>query len=344
MRNIVRIGSVLTLSLVVAMPAFSQRGGRGGGENAAEATAYQDFSEEVSPARKVQLGEAFIEANKKSTFRPRIDLQLAEIYSKQKDWKKVEDVAERVQKELPDGSPKAKLPVYIQGMLAARSLNEVENAEKFADLVIAADPTDINPAQIVPAVILGHLPADNAARVVALNKALDYARKGAELQKPARIADADWNGAQAKIHSSMGFIYGSLNKLPEAATEYGIALKANNKDADSHFRLGMIHVFQMQDTGALFNNAIKAAQDAAAAKADPAKLEDLAKKRDAIAADVIVQRDLAIDSFARAIAIGGSVAQPARQQLEPLYVNKNGADSAKGIDQFVNTKKAELGL
>ena len=343
-KNAVRSGVVLTLSLAVALPAFSQRGGRGGGGNAAETTAFQDFTEEVSPARKVLLGEDFIAANKKSTFRPQIDQQLADIYAKQKEWKKVEDVADRVQKELPDSSPKSKLPVYIQGMLAARNLNDVENAEKFGDLVIAADPTDINPAQILPAVILGHLPADATARLAALNKALDYARKGAELQKPPRVSDADWNGAQSRIHSSMGYIYGSLDKLPEAVMEYGIALKANNKDAESHFRLGMIYVFQMQDAGAMFTTANKAALDAAAAKVDQAKLNELANNRDAIAEEVIAKRDMAIDSFARAIAIGGSIAQPARQQLEPLYLNKNGADSAKGIDQFVSSKKTELGL
>ena len=56
---------------------------------------------------------------------------------------------------------------------------------------------------------------------------------------------------------------------------------------------------------------------------------------------VIASTDLAIDSLAKAVSLGGQAALQARIELERLYRNKN-EDSLEGLDEFIETKQAEL--
>ncbi|HYR44988.1 MAG TPA: hypothetical protein VER98_18300, partial [Terriglobia bacterium] len=90
-----------------------------------------------------------------------------------------------------------------------------------------------------------------------------------------------------------------------------------------------------------YQDALKAENDAKAAKADQPTIDDLAAKRQGLENEVREKRDRAIDEYAMAVAIGGTSAQNARGALEKLWQNKN--DNLNGMDEFIAQKKQQLG-
>ena len=89
-------------------------------------------------------------------------------------------------------------------------------------------------------------------------------------------------------------------------------------------------------------DAYTAENNAKNARADQIQIDELAAKRSALEAEFRGKRDLAIDSFARAVAVGGPNAGTARTQLERLYSQKN--ESLNGLDALIAEKKSELGV
>ena len=63
--------------------------------------------------------------------------------------------------------------------------------------------------------------------------------------------------------------------------------------------------------------------EARVAKADQAIIDDLDAKRESLEKDFKEKRDKAIDTLAKAVAIGGEAGPLARPTLESLYKNKN---------------------
>jgi len=332
-----------------AVPALSQRGrGGGGGGNNAEATEFQDFLEESIPLRQIQLGETFISAHRNSTFRPQVDQLLAEAYAKAQNWAGVMTTAERLHRELSGGQPQPKNPVYISAMLAALRTSSLTKALEFGDWVMTGDPNDINPYQVLATAIPEMLPQDSAQRKAALSQAMDYAKKGIALQRPQRVNEAAWDGAQTKLHFALAFVYLNLDQFQESIAEYESVLKTHPNDALAQYRLGMAYFFTMQDLVPSFTTAAKAVEDALDAKADTTQLKQLAEKRDSTAVSIMDARDNAVDALARAVAIGLAtnhpVTQPAREQLEPLFKNQSPDAAAGALDQLLEKKKTELGL
>ena len=96
--------------------------------------------------------------------------------------------------------------------------------------------------------------------------------------------------------------------------------------------------------------AAKAAQDAndalikAMSATPPNNAEaDAAKaKMESSSKEALELRDVAIESLARAIAIGGQYTQDAQKLFDSLYQSKN--KSLDGATDLVAQKKSELGL
>ena len=339
----------LLILLSTPLPVHAQRGGRGGGGgNGAETAEFQEFLDESNGLKRALLGETFIGAHRTSSFRPQIDELLAETYAKNQEWAKVISTAERLQRELSGGSAQAKAPLFTSAMLAAVRTNDIPKALQFGDWLLMGNPSDINPYQILSSAIPERLPEDAAQRTALLNKALDYARKGIALQKPPRVADGDWNAAQYKTHLALAFVHLNMNQFADAILEYESTLKTNPKDAVAQFRLGFAYFLSLQQRLPVFTSAVKAVEDAAAAKADKARIQELETRREAVSQEIIDARDHAIDALARSIAIGSTsnhpVIQAARQQLEPLFKNQAPDAPASALDELIAKKKAELGL
>ena len=83
--------------------------------------------------------------------------------------------------------------------------------------------------------------------------------------------------------------------------------------------------------------------EARAARKDAAELQATAKLRTDAEADLVQKRDKAIETLARAAALGGASAQKARPELERLFRAKNN-NSLAGMEELISSKKRELGV
>jgi len=334
MRRVVAVGLHALFVFVLMTPAFGQ-----GGEN----NAYQAIQDEMTFQRKLQLIKDFIRNYSNSQYRPDLDIQLMRMYTQNKDWGEMLLHADSFRLTQPSADARSRVSIYTLAMVAAGELKNFEKVQEFGDRVLEADPNDLNALNMLTSLITDRLPQDAAARDAALNKALGYVKRAAAAPKPANIPDADWTRAQAGVKSKLGFIHLNKGEFAEAGKAYEEAVKGNPIDGLSQYRLGLAYLYQLPQVLQALQAAVKNLQEAHAAKADEKKLEELIAKQQELEKDVVQKRDLAIDALARAVAILGPAGAEARKQLEPLYANKNNK-SLDGLDQFISSKKAELGL
>ena len=331
MKRISAVVIGVLLALTLSTPAFSQ-----GGEN----NAWQAIQDDRNFQTKLQKMESFLSTYPNSAFRPDMDIQLMTMYVQNKDWGKMTVKAERFRLDVPTADPKSRAQFYVLAMEAARQVDNMAKMIEFGDRVLEADATNMSALLTLARNISERLPQDAAAKDTALNKALGYAKRAAQAPQ-GTIAAQEWAAVQGRVHSILGNIYFVKNQIPEAGDEYAVALKINPKDQVGQFRLGIAQITRLQAGLLALQAAMKDAEDAA--KGPQAKLNELIDKREALTKDILSQRDAAIDSLARTVAMGGPLAEPARKQLETLYLNKNGG-KPDGLDDFINQKKTELGL
>jgi hypothetical protein len=81
---------------------------------------------------------------------------------------------------------------------------------------------------------------------------------------------------------------------------------------------------------------------AKAARADQVQVDELEAQRAGVQQDLEEKRDKAIDQLATAVAIGGVVAQPARDALTKLYQSKTPEGSTAGLEELIAQKKSQL--
>jgi hypothetical protein len=120
-------------------------------------------------------------------------------------------------------------------------------------------------------------------------------------------------------------------------------LKANPKDQTAQFQyafasanLAVIAAGEAQEAN---NVLIKALSE----KPTNQPVADEAKaKMDAASKRALEHRDLAIDGFARTVAITGPLTEEAGKYLDSLFKSKTG--SLDGKEQLIAEKKKELGL
>jgi hypothetical protein len=343
------LGLSLFLILALATPGVAQQPQA---KSKAEYDAYIAFYNETNPARKAEFGEKFLADNKDSEFVPDAYTLLIRAYTQAQNWAKVMEVADRFIAGVPNTDNNKKLFAYSNAMAAAQQANNFEKIVEYGDKVLAIEPNDLNAQLTLSTMIPERLPQDDAGKNAALTKANDLATKAlAQVQqifsqpKPANFTDAQWNQQKAdlegQLHSTIGFVHLNRTEYDKAAAEYEVALKATPKDAVSRFRMGLAYQYLASDASRQLVAAVETENNAKLERADQAILDELVAKREAIENDVRSKRDRAIDELAMAVAIGGVVAQPARDQLERLYRSKNN-DSLDGLDQLIGQKKTEL--
>jgi hypothetical protein len=127
----------------------------------------------------------------------------------------------------------------------------------------------------------------------------------------------------------------------ESVPLYEQATALTPKDGLSQYRLGVAYSGQASEAARRTSEAVEAENAARRRRASQIEIDDLAAITQGISDDAAQKRDKAIDSLAKAVAIGGVVATPARAELERLYKIKNN-DSLAGLDTLINAKKAEL--
>jgi hypothetical protein len=341
------ISLFLVFALAAALPAFGQAAQAKGpqAKTQAEYNAYKALYDEQNPQKKAELGEKFLTDFKESDFIANTYTMIIGAYTRAQNWAKVTDSAERAVAS-PVADNKLKAFAYANAMVASQNLNQLDKVLSYGDKVLAIDPNDLNTMITLSAAIPAKLPTDEAGKKAALDKAEGLARKALAgiqpllAQAPAAQKDQIVQ-IENQLHGTLGLIAYDRPDHAKSIEEYEAALKGNRKDDVAHYYLGANYQTLTAQASKQYQDAVKAENDAKAAKADQPTIDDLAAKRQGLENEVREKRDKAIEEYAIAAAIGGSSAQNARAALEKLWQNKN--DNLNGLDDFIAQKKQQLG-
>jgi tetratricopeptide (TPR) repeat protein len=350
MKKISYLGLSLLLLISMTAPSLAQQA-----KSKAEYDAYMLFYNEQNPQRKGEAAEKFLgdPAYPESEFRlPAVQGAII-AYRNAQNWPKVMELGEKLTTLLPNADNTLKGFAYENAMVAGQQAGNFDKIVEFGDKVLSINPNNLNAQITLSSMIPERLPTDESAKKASLDRALDLASKAqAQIpqifaQKPQQFTEEQWNrekaNLEAQLNSTLGLIHLSRAEYDLSAQKYESALKTNSKDGISHYRLGLAYQYQASEATKLVLAAITTENEAKAAKAEDTVVSELVAKREGLENDARSKRDKAIDSFARAVAIGGIVAQPAREQLERLYKAKNN-DVLDGLDQIISEKKTELGV
>ena len=349
MRRAGYLGLSLLLILAIGAPAFSQQPQP---RSTAEYNAYKAFYDEQNPQKKAELGEKFLAENKESDFIPQGYSMLIGAYARAQNWAKVIDAADRAA-ALPKADNRLKAFAYANAMVAAQQTNNFDKIVEYGDKVLAIEPNDLNAMVVLSTTIPERLPQNDAAKKAAMDKAsglaskaLDGVQKFFSQPKPANFTDAQWNQQKAdlesQLHAALGFIALNRQDYAKSVQEFDAALKSAPKDGVSHYRLGLVYQSLASEASKQLVEAINAENAAKTSKQEQPVIDELVARRQGVETDARQKRDKAIDELATAVAIGGVVAQPAREALERLYKVKNN-DSLEGLDQLIAQKRSQLG-
>jgi hypothetical protein len=122
--------------------------------------------------------------------------------------------------------------------------------------------------------------------------------------------------------------------------EYVVTLTPEN--GRSQYNLGAAYSGQARDAEEDLRLTRQDEANARGERAPADRLQGLTRLRMDAEADFMLKRDKAIETLARAVALGGTPAQRARPELEHLYRARN--SGAASMEELVNLKKAELGV
>jgi tetratricopeptide (TPR) repeat protein len=337
----------VSLSLVLALaaaavPGFGQAAQQLKYKSTAEGTAYVAFFNEKDPVKKAAAGEKFITDFKDSEFLNNAYILTIGAYTMSQNWAKVIDAAERAVAS-PGADNKVKGFAYENAMAASQNTNQIDKVLAYGDKALEVDPNSLNAMFTLATVIPVKLPADEAGKKAALDRAEGLARRALNGIQPL-LAGPQKNQVtqiESQLHETLGFIAYNRPDYAKSIEEYEATLKISPKDDVAHFYLGANYQTLTAQASRQYQDAVKAENDAKTAKADQPTIDELAAKRQGLENDVREKRDKAIDEYAIAVAIGGSTSQNARSALEKLWQNKN--DNLNGMDEFIAQKKQQLG-
>src|SRR5262249_40361133 len=89
-----------------------------------------------------------------------------------------------------------------------------------------------------------------------------------------------------------------------------------------------------------YQDAVKAENDAKAAKAEQPVIDELVASRTGLGEDVAKARDKSMEEFAIVVVLGGQLSAQAKDQMTKLWTAKN--DSNAGLDEFIEQTKKKI--
>src|SRR5207253_5459766 len=120
-----------------------------------------------------------------------------------KNWAKVIEAADRAV-TVPGVDDKFKAYAYANAMIASQNTNNIDKVLSYGDKVLAIDPNDLNTMITLSAAIPAKLPADEAGKKAALDKAEGLGRKAlAGIQPLLAQAQGDQKKQIAQIDSQL---------------------------------------------------------------------------------------------------------------------------------------------
>jgi tetratricopeptide (TPR) repeat protein len=171
--------------------------------------AYENFVKQRDPAKKIQMGNSFIEKYPKGPFAERVDVGIMDVYRAQQDWK---------------------------------------NSYAFADRALAIAPDDVDVLTTIGWTIPHVYSPDDPDANQELAKAETFAKHAldvmATMAKPPGMSDAQFAAARAKrtfqAHSALGLVYFRREDYDKSASELKLATKGNPiQDQTDLFVLGV---------------------------------------------------------------------------------------------------------
>jgi hypothetical protein len=170
--------------------------------------AYDNFLKQKDPAKKIQLGNSFLQKYPKGALAERVDVGMMDVYRGQQDWK---------------------------------------NSYAYADRALALAPDDVDVLTTIGWTIPHVYSPDDADADQELAKAETYAKHAldvmAQMPKPLGMSDAQFAAAKAKrtfqAHSALGLIYFRREEYDKSASDLELATKGNPiQDQTDLFVLG----------------------------------------------------------------------------------------------------------
>jgi hypothetical protein len=256
-------------------------------------------------------------------------------------------------REQPGANPEAKVAVYAAVMEAADRAGNAERTLEWGERVLALEPTHRFAQMYVSSRLPEQLPADAAARTVTLTRAMALANKAHgqteayfKGAKPAEVTAEEWAEQkriqEARVHDTLGVIHLIREEYDDSVFMYEYVVTLTPENGLSQYHLGAAYSGQVKEAEEYLHLARQDEAEARAARADAERLLLLTRLRTEAEADLAQKRDKAIETLARAVALGGTSAQQARPELERLYRAKN--NGAASMEELVNLKRAELGV
>jgi tetratricopeptide (TPR) repeat protein len=331
-------------SAPAAQGAAAAQGVQPQAKTPAEYNAYKAVYDATAPAQKAELGEKFLTEFKDSQLIPNTYRMIIGAYAGAQNWPKVLDAADRAAAS-PAADDKLKAYAYANAMLAAQNTNNVDKVISYGEKVLAIDPNDLNTMITLSAVIPAKLPTDEAGKKAALDKAASLATKALAGVEPM-LAKADEKSKpqlvqiEGNLHATLGLVAYNRPDYMKSIQEYELAIKNTPKDDVAHFYLGLDYQALAAQASRDYQTALKAENDAKAARADQPTIDELAAKRGGLEEDIRKYRDKAIDEFAIATALAGPVAAQAKDTLTKLWTGKN--NDTNGLDEFIAQKKQQV--
>jgi len=154
------------------------------------------YKESQEPAKKIQLGQAFLQKHPKSTLSEAVDAQLVDAYAARQDWPNV----------------------YLT-----------------ADRALALKPDDVDVLTTIGWIIPHVYRPDDPDADTLLRKAETYERRAMEvlatMPKPPRLTDSQFTALKAKkniqAHSALGLVYFRREDYDNSAKELRQAVEDN---------------------------------------------------------------------------------------------------------------------
>jgi hypothetical protein len=268
-------------------------------------------------------------------------------------YERAAQAAERLDRERPGAGADAQIPVYAAAMEAADRAGNIEKTLEWGERVLALDANHRFGQMYVSSRLPERLPADAAARTVALTRAMELANKAHgqteayfKGPKPGEVSEADWAEQkriqEARVHATLGTIHLIRKEYDDSVFMYEYVVQLTPEDGLSQYRLGAAYSGQVAEAEEFVQLTRQDEAQARAAGADAARMQVLTQVRQDAEEDYLTKRDKAIETLARAVALGGEPAQQARPELERLYRAKNN-NSLAGLEGLISQKRAELG-
>ena len=326
--------TILACLCVPEIPATAQEF-----QTKAEYDAYMALYNETATGPKVDLGERFVAEYPESEAAPIAYQILVATHFSARNWPRVIDVTERFDAAFPDSTAETRSFIYRRAMAAAQQTTDSERLIRYGEKILTVDRNDLGALLTLPPVILDNLPAFGGGRERGLARSFELAnraRLGAQATYPRPGTDPQANTQRVQVFTSIHMSLGTVHFLREdyarAIQEYETVLSFDRQHPLAYLQIGLSHQFQAARSSRLLQET---------AGDSLTEADDLPPEVSALEQEVLASSELAMDSLAKAVSLGGQAATQARVELERLYRNRN-EDSLDGLDAFIETRQAEL--